>query len=454
MSIEKTTLQHRKFIVKAGMTADDVKKSKDATALQKKYANVFDSDGQKGFSQKEANLFNATTISEKADGSIMFWTRQKDGTKKGTLMSGDINKMHYSFEGSIKPYYKIVKKIVKKTIKDYGFLDGGFYAVEGIPVAKIQQSKNATFCQKKYASTFDVNNNGKLDQNEVDFFNATTFDRKSNGTIIFHTRVKEKGIFFDKEKYIDQSMNVKNANKLKLNININKYATYVEPYKKTHFEVNDYNIELGGVNFKSEVKDYSKIYSKGKYMNSVTMSADGTKIIYPDQKGGSVENFNQGGDDIEYTWGGGTSVSDGTYSPAGNGGWKHTSSPDNYYTIFKDINSATIKGTNESDRYQLENCNYSIVDNSKNDGKEDKVYIINCSNSTVLQNKKDATRMKMNDYDVLIEGNKKFNTTKIENDSKNVKYVRHFFKPNEFTGIKNHQVKYDKMQEDGLKYWD
>lgn len=454
MGIEKTTVQRRKFVVKAGMTADDVKKSKDATALQKKYANVFDSDGQKGFSQKEANLFNATTISEKADGSIMFWTRQKDGTKKGTLMSGDINKMHYSFEGSIKPYYKIVKKIVKKTIKDYGFLDGGFYAVEGIPVAKIQQSKNATFCQKKYASTFDVNNNGKLDQNEVDFFNATTFDRKSNGTIIFHTRVKEKGIFFDKEKYIDQSMNVKNANKLKLNININKYATYVEPYKKTHFEVNDYNIELGGVNFKSEVKDYSKIYSKGKYMNSVTMSADGTKIIYPDQKGGSVENFNQGGDDIEYTWGGGTSVSDGTYSPAGNVGWKHTSSPDNYYTIFKDINSATIKGTNESDRYQLENCNYSIVDNSKNDGKEDKVYIINCSNSTVLQNKKDATRMKMNDYDVLIEGNKKFNTTKIENDSKNVKYVRHFFKPNEFTGIKNHQVKYDKMQEYGIRYWE
>lgn len=144
MSIEKTTMQHRKFIVKAGMTADDVKKSKDATALQKKYANVFDSDGQKGFSQKEADLFNATTISEKADGSIMFWTRQKDGTKKGTLMSGDINKIHYSFEGSIKPYYKIIKK----TIKDNGFLDSGFYAVEGIPVAKIQQSKNATCCQK------------------------------------------------------------------------------------------------------------------------------------------------------------------------------------------------------------------------------------------------------------------------------------------------------------------
>ena len=322
MSIEKTTVQSRKFVVKAGMTAEDVKHSISATALQKKYANVFDSDGQKGYSQKEADLFNATTFSEKADGSVMFWTRQKDGTKKGTKMSGDINKMHYSFDGSIKPYYKIVKKIVE----DYGFLDSGFYAVEGIPVAKIQQNKNATFCQKKYASTFDVNNNGKLDQNEVDFFNATTFDRKANGTIIFHTRVKEKGIFFDAEKCIEQSMNVKNANKLKLNININKSNIYVEQYKKTHFEVNDYNIEIGGVEFKSMVKDYSEVYNKGMYMNSVTMKADGTKIVYPTQTGGSVKNFNQGGDDIEYTWGGGTSVSDGPYSPAGNGGWKHTSS--------------------------------------------------------------------------------------------------------------------------------
>lgn len=308
---------------------------------------------------------------------------------------------------------------------------------------------------KKYASTFDVDNNGKLDQNEVDFFNATTFDRKANGTIIFHTRVEKKGIFFDEEKYIEQSMNVKNANKLKLNININKFNTSVKPYKKTHFKVNnDYDIKLGGVIFKSKVKDYSKIYSKGKYMNSITMSADGTKIIYPDQKGGSVKTFNQGGDHIEYTFGGGTSVSDGTYSSAGNGGWKHTSSANDYYTIFKNIDSATIKGTNKSDRYQLENCDYSIVDNSKNDGKKDKVYIKNCSNSTVLQNKEDATRIRIDDYDVLIKGNYKFNTTKIKNDCNNVKYVTHLFRPNEFIGIKNHQVKYDKMQVEGIKHWD
>ena len=116
MSIEKTTVQHRKFIVKAGMTAEDVKNSKDATALQKKYANVFDSDGQKGFSQKEADLFNATTFSEKADGSVMFWTRQKDGTKKGTKMTGDVKDMHYATKKEVKPYVT-TKKVAKKTVK-------------------------------------------------------------------------------------------------------------------------------------------------------------------------------------------------------------------------------------------------------------------------------------------------------------------------------------------------
>ena len=46
-------IQQHKFIVKAGMTAEDVKNSKEATALQKKYASAFDTDRQKGFSQKD-----------------------------------------------------------------------------------------------------------------------------------------------------------------------------------------------------------------------------------------------------------------------------------------------------------------------------------------------------------------------------------------------------------------
>ena len=71
MSIEKTTVQHRKIIVKAGMTAEDVKNSKDATALQKKDANVFDSDNAiwQGMTRKEAYKKGDQTLSafNKAD---------------------------------------------------------------------------------------------------------------------------------------------------------------------------------------------------------------------------------------------------------------------------------------------------------------------------------------------------------------------------------------------------
>ena len=101
-------VQQRKFVVKAGMTVDDVKNSKEATALQKKYASAFDTDGQKGFSQKEADLFNATTFSEKADGSVTFWTRQKDGTKKGTKFDSKDNNIQFKSENEVKPYVKKV----------------------------------------------------------------------------------------------------------------------------------------------------------------------------------------------------------------------------------------------------------------------------------------------------------------------------------------------------------
>ena len=112
-------VEKRKFIVKAGMTVDDVKNSKEATALQKKYASSFETDGKKGFSKKEADLFNATTFSEKADGSVIFWTRQKDGTKKGTKFDSKDNNIQFTSDDEVKPYVKkvAVKKLCLKKKK-------------------------------------------------------------------------------------------------------------------------------------------------------------------------------------------------------------------------------------------------------------------------------------------------------------------------------------------------
>lgn len=164
MSIEKTTVQHRKFIVKAGMTAEDVKKSKDATALQKKYANVFDSDGQKGFSQKEADLFNATTFSEKADGSVMFWTRQKDGTKKGVKFSGNIDEMNYSVKSDVKPYIttkKVVKNVVKQPKQEEVSFEDSKWS--GHQIAKLTGDNDFTdWLQDKDKVCTDGKDDGKI----------------------------------------------------------------------------------------------------------------------------------------------------------------------------------------------------------------------------------------------------------------------------------------------------
>lgn len=87
-------VQQRKFIVKAGMTVDDVKNSKEATAMQKKYASDFDTDGQKGFSQKEADLFNATTFSEKSalkqNESVSFFDEKWSGHQIAKLTGDNV----------------------------------------------------------------------------------------------------------------------------------------------------------------------------------------------------------------------------------------------------------------------------------------------------------------------------------------------------------------------------
>ena len=157
----KINIQQRKLVVKAGMTVDDIKKSKDATAMQKKYASAFDTDGQTGFSQKEADLFNATTFSEKADGTVMFWTRQKDGTKKGTKFNSKDN-IQYKSENEVKPYLKkvTVKKSAPKKEESVSFFDEKW---SGHQIAKITGDNVVTdWLQDKDKVCTDGKDDGKI----------------------------------------------------------------------------------------------------------------------------------------------------------------------------------------------------------------------------------------------------------------------------------------------------
>lgn len=100
----KSSVQQRIFYIKAGMTPNDVIKSHGATVQQKKLAFVFDSDGVAGYSQREADIFNATTINDKGKEGIFLWTRYCNGEKIKTTVSGDLAKFKYMPLGDVKPY--------------------------------------------------------------------------------------------------------------------------------------------------------------------------------------------------------------------------------------------------------------------------------------------------------------------------------------------------------------
>lgn len=72
-------VQQRKFVVKAGMTPQDVINSNSATVAQKKMATCFDSDGIPGYSTEEAERFNSTCISLKSNNEVSLFTRDKNG---------------------------------------------------------------------------------------------------------------------------------------------------------------------------------------------------------------------------------------------------------------------------------------------------------------------------------------------------------------------------------------
>ena len=99
-----TKVNQRSFVVKAGMTPEDIVKSANATPQQKKYAVIFDSDGIKGYSQREADIFNATTITERGNQGISLWTRCADGSKKETKFKGDIASFKFVPQEAVKPY--------------------------------------------------------------------------------------------------------------------------------------------------------------------------------------------------------------------------------------------------------------------------------------------------------------------------------------------------------------
>ena len=105
-------VHQRSLIVKANMTPADVRNAKNATPEQKAMANIFDANNDGKYSQAEANTFNSTLISDHGNGKVSLWTRYTDGTRKETVVSGDVAAYKHAPSKSVKPYVR--KVAVKK----------------------------------------------------------------------------------------------------------------------------------------------------------------------------------------------------------------------------------------------------------------------------------------------------------------------------------------------------
>lgn len=68
---------------KAGMSVYDMQQN--GNALQKKYAYIFDSDGNGVFDAKEAKLFNASNLKQNNNNELTIWTTFTSGKKKTVM---------------------------------------------------------------------------------------------------------------------------------------------------------------------------------------------------------------------------------------------------------------------------------------------------------------------------------------------------------------------------------
>ena len=199
----------RTFMVKAGMTPQDVINSKEATAQQKKMAYVFDSDGVAGYSQREADVFNATLITDRGQNGVSLWTRYKDGSKKETRYVGDITNFKYAPKGEVKPYV-----VAKKQAPNAPKIDQTKSLATQIVQEFEQTGKGElnveTYDSGKLKSRVYINQNGNKEVTQLYYENGTLQEERVNIKPNGHYRrwfVPEKRTYYPNGKL--QSENTK-----------------------------------------------------------------------------------------------------------------------------------------------------------------------------------------------------------------------------------------------------
>ena len=220
-------VHQRSLLVKANMTPADVRNAKNATPEQKAMASIFDANNDGKYSQAEANTFNSTLISDHGNGKVSLWTRYTDGTRKETVVSGDVAAYKHAPSKSVRPYVRNVffaktkaestnSTQLQNAINKYSKMKGDY----SFDVAK-DGTKTILFTEKDKASYKEVYYpNGKMKEKYVSEARNEGWENveheiySANGTLQLKikrtTDTETKEVYYPngkmKEKYISEKL--------------------------------------------------------------------------------------------------------------------------------------------------------------------------------------------------------------------------------------------------------
>ena len=183
----------RKLFIKEGMTPEDVRKNSKATPQQKAFANIFDSDGIKGYSAREAEVFNSTSITCNGKKGITLWTSYKDGSKERTIVPGDIASFKYTPKDEDQRLYEMEQAAINIDLAEQETINAekliNKYVAEGKGTLKVERFENGQVKTKLYR------NNETQDSIRVNYYENGNlkYERISeyNGCSLYDVKIAE-----------------------------------------------------------------------------------------------------------------------------------------------------------------------------------------------------------------------------------------------------------------------
>jgi hypothetical protein len=177
---------------KAGMSVYDMQQK--GNVLQKKYAYIFDSDGNGVFDAKEAKLFNSSILKQESNGELTIWTSFTSGKKKTVMNEWSLQndcRLKLERDGN-KEYLRNIDSPYKNNVSYETEADGKYEITAGEaedPNGYYVVSGNVT----KY---YDENNRltGSVERKD-----GKEYYKNSKGNVLYSVRGNEESV----EQYYD-----------------------------------------------------------------------------------------------------------------------------------------------------------------------------------------------------------------------------------------------------------